>query len=227
MPAVVDPSTCNRNWALCFAARVCPNDAFSQTAAGDVVINSDLCADCPGPCTNFCDGYAIRFDPDPDAFEILKRQTLGDISEQEAVDERIALEEQKRLEAETMNGGAVIDVTEETFVDEVLTSALPVVVDFWASWCGPCKQMAPVFDELAREYAGLVKFVKVNVDEQPVLAGQFRVQSIPTLLVFHNGRPIDGAVGALPKQQLQSLLYSVLSQARAGEAVEAAPNSVE
>jgi thioredoxin-like negative regulator of GroEL len=74
--------------------------------------------------------------------------------------------------------------------------------------------MAPVFDALAKEYAGLVKFVKVNIDEEPALAGQFRVQSIPTLLVFHQGRPVDGAVGALPKSQLQSLLYSVLANTR-------------
>lgn len=211
MPAVVDPATCNRNWELCFAAKVCPHSAFSLTSTGDVVIDSSLCNDCSGPCTNFCDGYAIRYERDPAAFEVLRKQVLGEISAEEAVEARAALAEATRREEEAMRKEHVIEVTEATFAKEVLEAELPVVVDFWASWCGPCKQMAPVFEELAREYAGLVKFVKVNVDEQQMLAAQFRIQSIPTLLVFHKGKPIDGAVGALPKPHLQSLLYSVLS----------------
>ena len=214
MPAVVDPNACNRNWSLCFAARVCPHDAFALTGAGDVVIDSMLCGDCPGPCTNFCDGYAIRYDPDPVTFGVLQRQTLGELDAAAAAEERLRLTEERAAEAAAAKAGLIIDATVATFDAEVLQAELPVIVDFWAAWCGPCKQMAPVFEELAREYVGLVKFVKVNVDEQPQIAARYGVQSMPTLLVFYQGQPVDGSVGALPKQQLQALVYHVLSAVR-------------
>lgn len=221
MPAVIDPTVCNRNWALCFAARVCPEGAFSVRPDGEVVIDSSLCNDCSGPCTNFCDGYAIRYERDPDAFDILRRETRGELTEEAALEERIALAEAANDRAKEESAQVVIEVTSDTFAAEVINAELPVVVDFWATWCGPCKQMAPVFEELAREYAGLIKFVKVNVDDEQLLAGQYRIQSIPTLLVFYQGQPIDGAVGALPKPQLQSMLYSVLSSTHGAQAQSA------
>jgi thioredoxin len=211
MPAVVDPLTCNKNWSLCFAARVCPQTAFSLTHEGDVVIDSALCGDCPGPCTNFCDGYAIRYDPDPVAFDVLRRQTLGELDELAAAAERARLAAEREAEAAAARAGVIVDTTEATFDTEVLQAELPVVVDFWAAWCGPCKMMAPAFEELATEYVGLVKFVKVNVDEQPLLTSRYRVQSMPTLLIFYRGQPVDGSVGALSKPQLQALVYNVLS----------------
>ena len=90
----------------------------------------------------------------------------------------------------------------KNFDAEVVKSATPVLVDFWAEWCGPCKMIAPVIEELSTELQGKMKVAKVNVDEAPELAGQFNVMSIPTLLIFKNGQPVDQIVGAMPKDQL-------------------------
>ena len=98
-----------------------------------------------------------------------------------------------------------ITITTENFDAEVLHSEKPVLLDFWASWCGPCRMLSPIVDEVAEERSD-VKVGKVNVDEQPDLAAQFGVMSIPTLIVFKNGEEVDRSVGALPKARLQALL---------------------
>ena len=100
---------------------------------------------------------------------------------------------------------AVVTITKENFEQEVLQSAKPVLLDFWASWCGPCRMLSPVVDEVAEERTD-VKGGKVNVDEQPELAGQFGVMSIPTLLVFEQGKLVRQAVGARPKASVLDLL---------------------
>ena len=100
---------------------------------------------------------------------------------------------------------AVVTITKENFEQEVLQSAKPVLLDFWASWCGPCRMLSPVVDEVAEERTD-VKVGKVNVDEQPELAGQFGVVSIPTLLVFEQGKLVRQAVGARPKASVLDLL---------------------
>ena len=99
---------------------------------------------------------------------------------------------------------------DSNFQDEVLNSELPVLVDFYADWCGPCKMMSPVVDELSREYEGRLKVGKVNVDENTNVAQQYRVMSIPTILLIKNGEVVDQVVGAVPKAQLTGKIDSIL-----------------
>ena len=104
-----------------------------------------------------------------------------------------------------------VAVTEQTFEQQVEKSSIPVLVDFWADWCMPCKMIAPIVDELAEEYDGRIAFTKVDVDSEQNIAVKFGIRSIPTLLVFKDGNPIDQIVGALPKAALKQRLDDVIS----------------
>ena len=101
---------------------------------------------------------------------------------------------------------AEITITNENFESEVMQSQMPVLVDFWASWCGPCKMLAPVVAQIADEYEGRVKVGKVNVDEQPDLARRYGIASIPTLMLFENGQVKNTSVGFMPKEQIEEML---------------------
>ena len=103
-----------------------------------------------------------------------------------------------------------VEVTDRTFQQEVLSFPGSVVLDCWAPWCGPCRMVAPILDQLAREYAGRIKFAKINTDENQRTAGQFSIQSIPTLLFFRGGKLVDRQVGALPKGEIERHLRSLL-----------------
>ncbi len=101
---------------------------------------------------------------------------------------------------------AAEQVTDSNFKQEVLDSAIPVLVDFWAPWCGPCRMVAPVVDEIAQQYEGQVKVVKLNTDENPAVASQYGIRSIPTLMIFKGGQRVDMVVGAVPRTNLAQTL---------------------
>ncbi|HEV3005082.1 MAG TPA: thioredoxin [Pirellulales bacterium] len=103
-------------------------------------------------------------------------------------------------------GANVVELTDGNFQAEVLDSSQPVLVDFWAPWCGPCRMIAPLVEELASEYAGSVKVGKLNIDDSPTAAGNFGVSSIPTLMVFKGGQVVERFVGVQPKNRLQKAL---------------------
>ena len=99
-----------------------------------------------------------------------------------------------------------IEINDTNFKSEVADSAMPVLVDFWAPWCGPCKMIAPVLEELAKEYDGKVKVAKINVDDSPNTAGEYGVRSIPTLILFKNGKVFEQTVGVQSKENLKQLI---------------------
>ena len=103
-----------------------------------------------------------------------------------------------------------VTIEESNFDKVVLQAKMPVLVDFWAPWCGPCRMVAPVVDELAEEYEGRVSFGKVNVDENPKIASQYGIMSIPTLIVFKDGKPVSNIVGFRPKAELKKSLDAAL-----------------
>jgi thioredoxin 1 len=94
------------------------------------------------------------------------------------------------------------EITDANFETEVLNSDIPVMVDFWAPWCGPCRALAPVIDQVAEEFAGKVKVVKLNTDENPESAVKFRITSIPNLIIFKQGKPVDQLIGAVGKEKI-------------------------
>ncbi len=99
-----------------------------------------------------------------------------------------------------------MEITDAQFSQEVLNSEIPVLVDFWAPWCGPCRMVAPILEEIAKEYEGRLKVVKVNVDENQIVASSYGIMSIPTLILFRAGTPVGKLVGALPKDAIKQQL---------------------
>ena len=97
-------------------------------------------------------------------------------------------------------------VTDDNFAEEVVNASVPVLVDFWAPWCGPCRALGPVIDELSAEFAGKINIVKMNVDENPATPGQFNIRAIPTLILFKNGKVVEHITGAVSKSSLKELI---------------------
>ncbi len=106
----------------------------------------------------------------------------------------------------------VQELTAQSFPKEVLQSPLPVIVDFWATWCGPCRMLAPVFDELSKEYSGKLKFAKISTEDHPEVAENNMVTGIPCLILFHNGEEADRIVGFMPKPMLKQKIDAILQK---------------
>ncbi len=104
-----------------------------------------------------------------------------------------------------------IALTDDNFSVEVLSAEIPVLVDFWAAWCGPCRMVAPIVEELANEYSGRAKICKLDVDDAQKTAGEYGIRSIPTLLIFKEGKVADQVIGAVPKSQITGKLDAVIS----------------
>jgi thioredoxin 1 len=104
----------------------------------------------------------------------------------------------------------LLQVSDKNFTSEVLQSGLPVLVDFWATWCGPCRAIAPLIEDLAKEFFGRVKITKLNVDENPSTPGQYGVRGIPTLILFKEGKVLDQIVGSVPKARLKAMIEKAL-----------------
>ena len=107
--------------------------------------------------------------------------------------------------------GKPVAVTDQEFEEQVLKAETPVLVDFWAAWCAPCRMIAPIVEELANEYDGQVRFAEVDVDANPQAATSYGIRSIPTLLIFKDGKPVDQVVGAVPKEVLKKRLDAAVA----------------
>ncbi|MBN1626026.1 MAG: thioredoxin TrxC [Deltaproteobacteria bacterium] len=111
---------------------------------------------------------------------------------------------------DVIGAGKPINITDSSFNREVIEHPGAVLVDCWAPWCGPCRMVSPILDEIATEYMGRVKIVKLNTDENPGVSSQYGIRSIPTLLIFRNGKQVDKIIGALPRQEIERRLISIL-----------------
>ena len=225
MPVLVDPKSCVDR-EHCFAAGACPYGAFYHNSLKRTwEVDATICGDCPGPCLNFCDKDALRWGDDLVDLKLVRAELEGTMKPEQVAEARLKhKEELKAAKAaqqaaeeaakQKSSGEGVVHLTRANFEREVLRADVPVAVDCWADWCGPCKQFSPIFEGVAKQYVGVVKFAKLDTDAEPALAQGLGVQSLPTVLLFYKGQMVNVVEGALPAAQFQSWLYQNLAAVR-------------
>ncbi len=206
MPAIIDQRLCDSS-PHCSALRSCPKGAitFDRTAQ-KVAVNTDLCGDCPGHCARTCPMGAAKFAPTMEKLLELKAAIETGPSAEELFEQQFGV----KLVDQRAESANLVHLEGSSFDNFLAESGVPVAVDFWASWCAPCKILAPTFKELAVEYDGKLRFAKVDTERQPALADRFSIRSIPTIGFFVNGQMVDRSTGALAKAQLKSKIDQVL-----------------
>ncbi len=221
MPVLVNAKSC-LDRSHCYAAQACPYDAYFHNGLRHTwEVDATKCGDCPGPCMNFCDADAVRWADNLFELDLLRQQLEGQLTVEQVLERRTAQKDKEAAEAaaaaaeRAKKAGGVAVITAKNFAAEVLQATLPVVMDCWADWCGPCKKFAPIFEATSKEYAGLVKFVKLDTDAEPALAQQLGIQALPTTLFFYKGQMVHGVKGAIPTvKDFSGLVYQVLAALR-------------